>query len=271
MKVIVNADDLGYSTHRDSGIFICFQSGTISSASLLVNGPSAPAAVRQALSVGLCLGLHLNLTEGQPVSGNVPSLVDDNGQMYYKHLFWQMEYNIEEICRETIAQLELFRTLTGHYPLHCDSHQHVHIIPAIADAIAPIFHQYGVTSVRIPDEDVSDDTWLPREQSSRYKQRYATAVKARIIYYRCGIVAPACFRGLSVGGALMSAPRLEAALSDAFGVVEIMAHPGLIGQQQDVLFNDCFDISKDREKEVKELDYFRNVELYDWSIMKNNI
>ena len=75
MKIIVNADDLGYSTHRDYGIFDCYRKGKISAASLIVNGPTAAAAAAQAMSEKLCIGLHLNLTEGHPVSSNVPSLV----------------------------------------------------------------------------------------------------------------------------------------------------------------------------------------------------
>lgn len=268
MKIIVNADDLGYSTHRDYGIFDCYRKGKISAASLIVNGPTAAAAAAQAMSEKLCIGLHLNLTEGHPVSSNVPSLVQDSGQLYYKMSFWQLDFDIEDICRETIAQLELFRTLTGAYPQHVDGHQHVHIIPRIAEAIAPILKAYGVRSVRIPDEDVSDYSWLPTTQRERYHRRYITAVNARLIYQKQAIRAPHCFRGLGIGGALMSSERLDAALKGTFGTVEIMVHPGFSGTDSGCptdIFNDIFDISPDRLIEMQMLQYFQKMELTDWS------
>ena len=66
MSLIINADDLGYSKHRDNGIFACFENSSISAASLIVNGPTSEAATERAKKLGLCLGLHLNLTEGSP-------------------------------------------------------------------------------------------------------------------------------------------------------------------------------------------------------------
>tara|TARA_B110000091_G_C13789907_1_gene465145 strand:+ start:145 stop:1050 length:906 start_codon:yes stop_codon:yes gene_type:complete len=265
MIIIVNADDLGYSTHRDCGIFDCFRNNKISAASLLVNGPTAAQAAHTAAEEGLHLGLHLNFTEGQPVSSNVPSLVQASGYMYYKLTFWQRDFQIEDICRETVAQLEQFRTLTGHYPQHVDSHQHVHIIPRVAKAIAPILKKYGVTSIRIPDEDVSKYTWLPVRRWQRLTQRYATAINARHIYFKFGIVAPNCFRGLGIGGALMTKQRLESALEGTVGTVEIMVHPGLGGTAQTDGFNDMFDLSQDRVNELKQLEYFSSVPLSDWS------
>lgn len=265
MKLIVNADDLGYSAHRDRGIFNCFNRGLISAASLLVNGPCAVAAALQAGKEGLFLGLHLNFTEGYPVSENVKSLVGKSGQLKYKMTFWNSDFDILEICRETIAQIELFKLMTGQYPTHVDGHQHVHIIPKIAEAIAPILKKYGVKSVRIPDEDVSGSNWLPRERQERYVRRYVTAINARLIYKKSGITAPECFRGLCLSGELMTAERLAAALEGTYGTVELMVHPGFVGYVQHPLFNDDFDISEDRENELQALEYFKSLTLSDWS------
>ena len=69
MSLIINADDLGYSEHRDNGIFDCFQNGSISAASLIVKGPTSKSAAEKAKSLGLYIGLHLNLTEGLALTG----------------------------------------------------------------------------------------------------------------------------------------------------------------------------------------------------------
>jgi predicted glycoside hydrolase/deacetylase ChbG (UPF0249 family) len=69
--LIVTADDFGYAQKRDSGIIEAFTNGIITRASLLINGSSSrTTAVKLAKEHGLILGIHLNLTEGKPVSEN---------------------------------------------------------------------------------------------------------------------------------------------------------------------------------------------------------
>jgi len=50
------------------------------------------------------------------------------------------------------VKLELFRALVGRPPTHCDGHQHCHILPTIAAALAPVLAAAGVRAVRIPEE-----------------------------------------------------------------------------------------------------------------------
>ena len=38
MKLIINADDLGWNSQRDSGILKLFESGAITSSTVLMNG-----------------------------------------------------------------------------------------------------------------------------------------------------------------------------------------------------------------------------------------
>ena len=72
----------------------------------------------------------------------------------------------------------------------------------------------------------------------------------------------------------MTSERLDSALADTFGTVEIMVHPGLcvssqvspgLGVSSPKVFNDVFDISIDRRIEMKQLEYFQNIDLADWS------
>lgn len=272
MKIVVNADDLGYSAHRDRGIFDCFQKGYISAASLMVNGPTAVAAAGQAVEVGLCMGLHLNLTEGAPVADNVSSLIHADGTMCYKNEFWAMSRNpsptfLEDVKKEAVAQLERFKLLSGQYPIHVDGHQHVHIAPGVATVLAGVFATYGVTSVRIPDEDVSEMDWLPDEKRKRYENRYFYAIKARIIYKKHGIVAPECFVGLGLCGTDMTHERMTAALKNTYGMVECMVHPGHPGFMGTATepFNDPFDTSPDRLHEYTMLNFFVDRILTEWN------
>jgi predicted glycoside hydrolase/deacetylase ChbG (UPF0249 family) len=89
MQLIINADDLGYSPHRDAAIFELFRMGKITSASLIVNGPTAATASERARLVGLPIGLHLNLTEGEPLTSG---LVKADGKLAYKMEFRRLAH-----------------------------------------------------------------------------------------------------------------------------------------------------------------------------------
>jgi len=67
---IINCDDFGWSEPRDLGILSLFQKGFISSTTVLINGPHINEAVSSAKELNLPLGLHLNITEGQPIAKN---------------------------------------------------------------------------------------------------------------------------------------------------------------------------------------------------------
>jgi len=250
MPLIINADDLGYSSHRDAGIFECFAKGCISAASLMVTGPTAESAAAKALDVGLFVGLHLNLTEGVPLS-DVPLLTRLDGQMYYKDSFLALSAPRlcpEQVVRETRAQIERFKVLTGYWPVHVDGHQHVHIFPGMAELLAPIFRGYGVVSTRIPDEDLSTRTWMNAARRKKYERLFSTMVRARLSYKKCGICAPDCFIGLALGGLAMSQECLDKCLEGTFGTIEWMVHPGFVGVGPDL-----FDASPDRLHECEQL------------------
>lgn len=78
-KIIINADDFGYSAERNKGIVESFVRGVVSSVSLLVNGSSALEAIALAKGNMMPLGLHVNLTEGRPLRKGHNTLTDESG------------------------------------------------------------------------------------------------------------------------------------------------------------------------------------------------
>lgn len=115
-KLIVNADDLGYTPATTAGILAAHERGIVTSASLMVRPAAAAEAVRQADAVGFTdLGLHLDLGEWVCRAGEWTALYEvvDLG-------------DAAAVATECERQVARFRELTGREPTHLDSHQHVH-------------------------------------------------------------------------------------------------------------------------------------------------
>jgi predicted glycoside hydrolase/deacetylase ChbG (UPF0249 family) len=139
----ITADDLGYSSSRDAGIFYLFSIGAITRASLLLNGATARGALSRAHAVGLPVGLHLNLTEGAPLSAPPTSLLPPGGTCMRGKLGFRAALAARAVCfadvaREAAAQAAAFTALhpAGAAPAHLDGHQHVHVLPGVAAAVA---------------------------------------------------------------------------------------------------------------------------------------
>ena len=227
MEVIVNADDLGYSVRRDTGILCAFRDGTISSASLIVNGATSDTAAKSAKDARLPVGLHLNLTEGRPLS-DAPHIVDERGYLLYKMNFWYLKKTpqvLADIARETRAQLEKFKDLMGDYPTRVDGHQHVHVARQVPETIAPVLRECGVKCVRIPDQDPDHMDWLDAQTRRRYESRYVPSVTARLVYGRHGLKSPMSFVGLGISGGEMTMERIHTCMRKCIGTTEFMVHP----------------------------------------------
>ena len=116
-NLIVNADDFGRSPGINRGIIRTFESGILTSTSMMVRWPAAVAAADYARQhPELSVGLHLDLAEWE----------------YTEATGWKPVYEVVNpedataIAAEIERQLQRFRELMGCEPTHFDSHQHVH-------------------------------------------------------------------------------------------------------------------------------------------------
>src|SRR4029077_20908553 len=109
--LIVNADDFGRSHGTNAGVARGHEQGVVTSASLMVNWPSAAEAAAYARShPELSVGLHVDL-----------------GEWSYQDGEWRQTYVAKEPVKAAVhLQLSRFETLVGRSPSHIDSHQHVH-------------------------------------------------------------------------------------------------------------------------------------------------
>ena len=74
-RLIINADDLGFSPGVNRGIFRACRECILTSATLAVNMPCAEEAAGESLAIsGLGVGIHLNVVRGCPLleKGKIP-------------------------------------------------------------------------------------------------------------------------------------------------------------------------------------------------------
>lgn len=137
--VILCADDYALSEGVSRGIRELATAGRLSATSALVTLPRWPAdaALLRPLRAGLAVGLHLNLTLGQPL-GEMPRLgrgghfptVD---ALVRRSLTGRLD--LAEIEREIRRQLVAFVEHFGFTPDHIDGHQHVHVLAGVRHAL----------------------------------------------------------------------------------------------------------------------------------------
>jgi predicted glycoside hydrolase/deacetylase ChbG (UPF0249 family) len=133
-KVIVNADDLGYTPLTSTGILTAWRDGLVTSASLMVRMSDAGSAVRQARELGFDdLGLHLDLGEWICRNGRWSPL--------YEVVALDDPQAVADECRR---QLDRFRDLVGRDPTHLDSHQHVHRAEPVRSVAREIAARLGI-------------------------------------------------------------------------------------------------------------------------------
>lgn len=109
--LVINADDLGYCDQRNRGIVESFQSGVVSSASLLVNADKTTQAAQLARDYAIPLGLHLNLTEGRTMKSRFNSLTLENGFMRGKFGFREALKNREIDLNEVNTIIDVLFTV----------------------------------------------------------------------------------------------------------------------------------------------------------------
>lgn len=72
-NLIINADDLGLSESVNDAIVYCLKNEYIDRATLMVNMPGTQDAINKIISNSLQdkIGLHINLTEGRPLTTKI--------------------------------------------------------------------------------------------------------------------------------------------------------------------------------------------------------
>lgn len=126
-KLLLRADDLGFSEAVNYGIVKSVREGLIQNCGVMVNMDATEHAVHLFENIPCCLGLHCNVSVGRPICPpeEIPSLVDDHGIFHNSRKYRQASgefASVEDFYRELTAQYQRFVSLFGKLPAYFEAH-----------------------------------------------------------------------------------------------------------------------------------------------------
>ena len=153
MKLIINADDFGYTKGVTEGIIYGYKNGIIRSTTVLTNMPYIAYGAELIEDLpDLGMGVHLTLTLGKSLTG-APSLTLNNGYFKNKKQFYETLDQIkpEEVYEEFKAQIEKFIDIFHKKPDHLDSHHSVHDAKGMLPISEKLAKEYALPMRRYSD------------------------------------------------------------------------------------------------------------------------
>ncbi len=208
VKLIVNADDFGYTPGVSSGIVRAHHTGIVTATTFMVNAPDTDGAARLARQLpSLDVGVHLVLTYGRPLTEatRISSLVGAGGAfLRVSELLRTGRPRADEALVEYHAQYARAKELIGREPSHIDTHHWVHDLPALEDAMLALARETGAVA---------------RAHDGRQRARFRDA----------GVRTTDRFvREFQHDGAIHVEALLDLLerLADEGGIAELMCHPG---------------------------------------------
>jgi predicted glycoside hydrolase/deacetylase ChbG (UPF0249 family) len=142
----ITADDWGITPGVNHGILELARLGVVRRVSMMAHAGYLLEGLDELKAIPeLSLGLHFDLTLGKSPPGRV-----------LKHWLRARASGGRELARlqeearsELRAQLGVLRA-AGVRPTHLDGHHHIHLVPGMLDALAPVIREAGIRQVRLP-------------------------------------------------------------------------------------------------------------------------
>ncbi|MDE0102670.1 MAG: ChbG/HpnK family deacetylase [Bryobacterales bacterium] len=222
-RLVVNADDFGFTEDVNEGILRGHLDGIVRSASLMANGAAFEDAVRIARRhPTLGVGCHLTLAQGESLSRPGTRLPSSLLSLLAS------PPTFAEARREFQAQADrLLRS--GIVPTHLDSHKHVHLLPSVLDAALTVATRVGVGWIRKPFD-------APFGLSPGVRACLAVAVRPWRVPFEERVRKARC-RTADYFAGFMATGRLDALWLARLlrrlphGIGELVCHPGICGPQ----------------------------------------
>jgi len=215
-RLIINADDFGFTRDVNAGIVHAHRQGVLTSTTLMANGDAFEDAVRLARQTpSLDIGCHLVLVQGR-------SLVTGRALPERpRELLMLLARRQIDVYAELRAQIETILR-AGIRPTHLDSHKHTHIVPGIFRQVVRLAEEFSIPYVRLPLDRSIPLAGLACALASRYFRALAAARGVRMTDH---------FLGFRLTGSLDERTLAAALASLAEGTTEFMCHPGYLGTE----------------------------------------
>src|SRR5262245_54007210 len=209
-RLIVNADDFGFTRGVNESIIRTFQEGILTSTTLMANGDAFQHAVELAIAnPKLGVGCHLAAVGGNAIAKENGKLASAEGRLpkTLSQLIIKLargEVRSLDIEREFAAQVERV-CAAGIKPTHLDTHKHTAVHPAVMQALVRVASDFGISAARFPFETLTASGKGAAAQSKGkvyWKQRLvafattATARRYKRLMQQQGIKTPDYFCGV---------------------------------------------------------------------------
>ena len=150
-RILVRADDLGYSEAFNYGLARAVKSGIVRSVGVMPNMEWAEHGVRLLDGTDVTFTVHANICQGRPITDPklIPSLVDEKGEFKDKEIYRAAREDFvvfEEVFAEVEAQYLRLAELTGKKPYMVEAHA----VPSnnFMKAIGMVAQKYGVEAMK---------------------------------------------------------------------------------------------------------------------------
>ena len=236
-RIIINADDFGLCDGVNEAVTQAHSDGVLTSATIMTNMPAADEAVKIAKKLPtLGVGVHLNLTEGRPISKDscVNRLLNADGRFAYSPLilsFMSLARNeIRKAIRTELAAQIQWVVDRGLKPTHLDSHKHIHAFPALFSVICQLARRFGISAIRwtFEPKELSRIPWPLTSEGGR-----ARALKVRIMaklnrLQNRDFLKNDAILGIAHTGKIDVNFFKAVALYNSVAIAEVMTHPGFV-------------------------------------------
>ena len=193
MSLVVNADDFGLSADVNKAIVECFEKRYIDRTTVMVNMPCAKAAAEVSRKNGFIdkVGLHINLTQGKPLTEGIaknPLFCDENGEFnaaFYRNTLLRLHMDkktMKDMYEEVKAQLDAYKQL-GFTLDHIDSHHHVHTNYPVYKVLKKLSKEYHFSSVRLSRNLYLNGSFLINKYKKMYNKKIANICEHPTDYF----------------------------------------------------------------------------------------
>jgi chitin disaccharide deacetylase len=214
-KLVVNADDFGFTRDVNQGIVEAHRSGILTATTIMSAGPAFDDAVRLAReNPALDVGVHLVLVGEPPFPMTVAQLT--RAVMLGRIRIY------DELCAQVRRVLD-----AGLQPSHLDTHKHTHLLPPVLDAVARISEEFKIPWVRRPFDFPIEPHGIP------WTKRAVTGafgiVRGRFerVLAKHGCRSTDHFAGFQITGKFDASDVVSLIRSLPEGSTEFMCHPGI--------------------------------------------